>query len=347
MKNQMIIFVGWVNAGRPAFDGETMKNQLLIQQLRKYCDDVCVMDFYGWRKRPWVCLNLLWTLLIHPSASLVLSSSPLNVYPILKLMFFFRSKRKIIHWAVGARLLTYTKNGIVKAKYWNYGTINLVQSRAMVQGLHECGVNNVLQVPNSKPISHIPKKSIDLNHGVKFVFLSRIIPEKGCDLILDAVQFLNQEGYGNGYGVDFYGKIDKDYHADFIQKTEMFSNVRYQGIINLREEKNYDELAKYHVMLFPTFWEGEAFAGVFIDAFIAGLPIIVSDWNHNKEFVKHGETGIVIPAKDTAALIQAMKDVIHHKIDIVNMSINCQKEAKNHDTDTVITEELLKKIGLL
>lgn len=32
------------------------------------------------------------------------------------------------------------------------------------------------------------------------------------------------------------------------------------------------------MMLFPTLLKGEGFAGVFIDSFVSGVPMIVSDW---------------------------------------------------------------------
>jgi len=347
MKQKKVILVGWVRTGQPATCGETMKNQQLIQQLQKYYNDICVMDFYGWRKRPWVVLQLLWTLLVNPKAPLILSSSPQNIYPIMKLMYFVKSKRTIIHWVIGGSLHTKTKTGIYKSKYIGYNTYNLVESNTMMEELKQCGVNNVLQVPNFKQIDYIPNRLPKENKIIRFVFLSRIMPEKGCDLIIEAANKLNAEGYANKYTVDFYGKIDDAYSEEFTRKLNSLENVNYKGFLNLREHTGYDELAKYDVMLFPTFWRGEGFAGIFIDAFVAGLPIIISDWNHNKEFIKDGETGIVILPQNVTELANAMRNVIDKKVDIEKMSKNCQAEAMNYNTDSVVTKELLEKIELI
>ena len=346
MKHKKIIFVGLVGTGQVRIGGETMKNRLMIEHLRKYHYNVCVMDFFEWRKRPWIILILLLKLLINPRTALILSSNAQNIFPIIKVMYFTKSKRAIIFWAVGGVFHTKVSMGIYKVKYANYITANIVQSNTMALELKKCGVSNALFVPNSKPIKYIPQKlSTNCKH-IRFVFLSRIVPEKGCNLIIEAVNQLNAAGLIHEYSVDFYGKIDDVYCKEFTLKLETLENAIYKSFLNLREKSGYDKLSEYDVMLFPTYWPGEGFSGVIIDAFIAGLPIIVSDWNHNKEFIKSGETGIVIAPQNVSELVTAMRDVIEKKVDIVKMSENCQVEAMKYDMDNVITKELLEKIGL-
>ena len=346
MKHKKIIFIGLVGIGHSRMGGEIMKNRLMIEHLRKYNYDICVIDFYGWRKRPWIFLKLLLKILFNPRAALILSSNSQNIFPIIKLMYFTKSKRVIIFWVVGGIFHNKVAAGIHKVKYINYITANIVQSNKMVLELKRCGVNNALFVPNSKPINYIPKKLSTYGANIRFVFMSRIVQGKGCNLIIEAVNHLNAEGFINKYGVDFYGKIDDAYYKEFTQKLDNLENVNYRGFLNVRENLGYDELSKYDVMLFPTYWVGEGFAGIFIDAFIAGLPIIVSDWNHNREFIKDGVTGIVVASQNVSELAAAMRNVIEKKVDIVKMSENCQIEAMNYNMDNVITKELLEKIGL-
>jgi glycosyltransferase involved in cell wall biosynthesis len=101
------------------------------------------------------------------------------------------------------------------------------------------------------------------------------------------------------------------------------------------------------MLLFPTYWRGEGFAGIFIDAFVAGLPMIITDWAHNSQFVKEGETGVFIPVHDAEALAHRMKECIQVKYDISRMKELCQIEAKKYDVRNIITEELLKIIELI
>ena len=101
------------------------------------------------------------------------------------------------------------------------------------------------------------------------------------------------------------------------------------------------------MMLFPTFYEGEGFPGVFIDAFIAGLPVIASDWHYNSEVIKNGETGYIIPTQDKETLYSMMKYVIESRDIIEPLRKKCKDEAQKYDRDIVLGVSNLRRIGLI
>ena len=113
------------------------------------------------------------------------------------------------------------------------------------------------------------------------------------------------------------------------------------------EEDGYNTLAQYNVMLFPTFWPGEGFPGVLIDALMAGLPVIASDWHFNSDIVQEGLTGKIIKSQDEDALYEAMKDVIKNPNKYHNMASYCQNQASNYDTKNIINIKFLQRIGFL
>lgn len=341
------IIVGWINKGKAADCGETMKNQLIIDKLEKMGTHCYIVDFKGWRKRPWVFLQLAWYMIVHKSATLILSTSAQNIYPLIKMMKKIKWKQNTVHWVIGGNLGEKIQEGIYDSEVMGYVDHTLVESNMMLEQLEREGITNVKEVPNFKPISYIPqiKKTFDANHKFRFVFLSRIMPEKGCDYIIEAVKLLNTNGYANKFIVDFYGKIADEYEENFLHSLESLNNANYCGFLNLRENEGYDRLAQYDIFLFPTYWKGEGFAGVFIDAFICGLPLIVTDWAHNRSFVQEGKTGMFIPVHNVIALYEKMKECIDGNYNIQEMAKLCQKEASHYDVDNVITKELLEEIG--
>ena len=344
------IIVGWINKGKPADCGETMKNQLIIEKLENMGVHCLIVDFKGWRKHPWVFLQLAWYMIAHKSASLILSTSAQNVYPLMKLMKMVGWKQNTIHWVIGGSLGEKVKQKIYKADVISYMKYTLVESNLMKEQLESENVTNVIVVPNFKPIHYLPsisKKYPVRDSVLRFVFLSRVMPEKGCDYILEASKMLNTDGYENRYKIDFYGKFTKEYEDIFYKRKETLNNVKYCGFMNLRENEGYDILSKYDIFLFPTYWKGEGFAGVFIDTFISGVPMIITDWAHNKAFMKDGKTALFIPVHNVIALYEKMKECIDGKYDISLMSCNCQKEALQYDVNNVITKDLLKEIGVL
>lgn len=348
MANSKVVFVGWILKGKLADCGETMKNQLLIRKLEELGVSVRQTDFKGWKKRPWVFLQLFWNLLAHCGDSLIFSTSAQNVYPLMRLMKSIGWKQNTIHWVIGGSLGQKVENGNYKAGVIGYMRHTLVESPLMKEQLEAQGIKGVKEVPNFKPIAYYPPLTKKRKDGVlRFVFLSRIMPEKGCDYILEAARLLNEEGLQEHYVIDFYGAIAQTYRNIFDKKRETLPNVNFCGFLNLREHSGYDRLATYDMMLFPTYWKGEGLAGVFIDTFISGLPMIVTDWAHNRAFMNDGETALFIPVHDILALKDKMQDCIEGKYDLDAMAINCQKHAEMFNVDNVVTRELLKEIEII
>ena len=347
MKLQTIIFVGSINVGGIADDGETMKNRILVDALEnsKHCK-VMLIDT---RHRPVRFLYLLkyfLLLLFLRNSKLVFSASSFVTYKMLRIANLLRyNLDNIYYWVIGGKFADYVNEGsIPKQMYLKLNKI-FVEGDSMVKQLHGLGFQNVIVLPNFKKIDYIPPKTRTTTYPVRFVFLSRIIPEKGVDLILNAAKVLNGDNE-NKYIIDFYGRVDDVYQTKFKKKVEELPNVRYQGFLSFAENAGYDTLATYDAMLFPTYWVGEGFPGIIIDAYIAGLPIIASDWNLNSQIIKNNKTGVIIPAKDNASLIKTMQDIIDGKVEITLMSKFAQNEARKYDVRHILNDEFFKEIGL-
>ena len=150
-----------------------------------------------------------------------------------------------------------------------------------------------------------------------------------------------------GFSVDFYGPFENTYKEEFVKAIEVVENVSYKGFLNLNDTKNYNVLAKYDVMLFSTYWHGEGFPGIIIDALIAGLPVIATDWSMNKELIKDGENGWIIPPHNSEALANAMEKVLEDRASLKKMAKACQDRASLYDNNYVIDNKLLMQLGLL
>lgn len=344
-----LIFIGPMGLGTIPPGGDIMKNQLFLDRFVQVFDRVITVDTLNWKKRPWVMIRLVMVLLFNRKAKVIISANSVSANTLIGFIKKMHLQNDCFYWVIGGSFHELITEGRFSASTYAFLKGIFVQGQSMVDSLKESGLNNAVYVPNSKPIGHYSKKPPRQDDKTHFVFLSRIEEYKGCTDILSSVDALNESGYQGKFDVSFYGRSSEDpaYAGQFTSLVRSHPEVSYKGILNLRDVKNYDELASYDVMLFPTYWHGEGFPGVVIDAYIASLPIIASDWNLNKDVVEDGKTGWIVPVHNVEALAEKMKYVIDNPQVVEEMSVVCRNRAAEFDSRVVLSEENLKKLGVL
>lgn len=349
MKKNELIFIGPMNLGNAPGTGDTMKNQLFLDRFVQVFDKVITIDTMNWKKRPWVMVRLVRVLLTHPKTKVVISANPGSADTLIQFIKKLHLKNECFYWVVGGAFHNTVKKGILQASTYDFLKGIFVQGQSMVDSLAESGLHNAVYVPNSKIIDHYGEKQPKQDDKTHFVFLSRVEEYKGCTDIMKSVDALNEMGYRGKFDVVFYGRESEsaDYAKEFQALIDSHPEAEYKGLLNLRDTQNYDELAKYDVMLFPTYWQGEGFPGIVIDAYIASLPIIASDWNLNKDVIEDDVTGWIIPTHDVEALTNRMKYAIDHPEEVKKMAETCRERVAQYDSRIVLSEENLKKLGLI
>lgn len=340
-----VVFIGPVGEKINVVDGVCVKNKNSLYMLKKYFNHITVCDTLYWRTNPFVLLKILCFICFAKHCKFILSLNTKSANRLIKILSVIGKTHEVFYFVPGGMFPRKIKEGFFDVSYYKKLKAIMVQGNILKNQLNEQNLHNVFYCPNFKKMDYIPPKKID-NEFVKFVFLSRIIPDKGCDLILSAASKL-QETNGGKYVIDFYGSISDTYKQTFLQKISTLNNVEYKGKLNLMDSKNYDLLASYDVMLFPTYWDGEGFPGVVIDAYISGLPIIASDWNINKEIIIENETGWIIPVKDEFSLYKKMEQIIIGDVNLTKMKENCQKRAILYSVNNVLSSSFYKEIGLI
>ena len=178
------------------------------------------------------------------------------------------------------------------------------------------------------------KRIISFPESVIFCIFSRVMKEKGIEDAIEAIQHINAEESRETCKLDIYGRIDESYKERFESLMDKVTPaVRYMGMIP------YDESVKaisgYYALLFPTYWNGEGFPGTIVDAFSAGLPVVATDWNCNREIIDNEKNGIIYPSGKIKNLIDAIKWMISAD-NIVAMKRDCIESAKKYQPDRYI-----------
>ena len=111
--------------------------------------------------------------------------------------------------------------------------------------------------------------------------------------------------------IDMYGPILTEYEAKFKSNLEeASSNIIYKGALNPNEI--YGVLSNYDMLLFPTQYYTEGFPGSVLDAYIAGIPVIATDWQYASEFILQNKSGIIVEFDNPEIFISTVIDTVQN-----------------------------------
>ena len=141
----------------------------------------------------------------------------------------------------------------------------------------------------------------------RFVFVGRIVGDKGINELVEAFIRLNNE-YSNTQ-LSLVGKYEAN--LDPV-KLETLRLIEESSCIDACGPKYGDDLLieymKSDCFVMPSYREG--FPNTVMEAGAMGLPSVVTDINGSREIIIHGENGIIVPSKDSNALYEAMKQML-------------------------------------
>lgn len=343
MGMKKIIFIGGLGRHNE-FGGELTKNKFIVKRLRELGWDVIAVDTAGARRNPLKVMTMPFKVWFNHDTPVIFSTCFANIRPFFKVISKIWPQRKYIYWVIGGNLSQRIENGPYKVNDFDCFNAILVEGHKMVGDLESLGIKNVKVVPNFKDTSLMPDisgKSIRKETTLKCVFFSRIIPSKGVEIILDTCRKLQSRDLN--FTIDFYGEIASDYKADFMTAVNSLENVSYKGLLDFYSRDGYKKLSEYHLTLFPTFWEGEGFPGVIVDSYIAGVPVLASDWNFNGELID-SETGFLCRANDLNDFECTFGSILAHREDLTRYFKQCQHKAAGYDYKKVISNELINEI---
>lgn len=138
------------------------------------------------------------------------------------------------------------------------------------------------------------KPQIIDHQSLRLVFMARIDPNKGLDTIFNFCRYISELSPLPSITVDFYGPFSPFItEQEFMDEINKYPFVKYHG--PLEPENITDSIHDYDLLMLPTHYYTEGLPGTIIDSYIAGLPVVVSNWMHASEFVENDVTGIIVP----------------------------------------------------
>lgn len=315
-----ILVLGYFGYVTNQLDGQTVKTRDVYNLLKeKSEDEVTYFDTQTFKVSKLNILKMFWMIIkAHHVFYLPAHNNLKYIFP---LVYFFSkiSNVKINYLVVGGWLSDFLNNK--KIHRYMLKDINgiYVETDHLLHNLSKYGFKNLHKLYNFRNIDLKKIQPAKNNDGnVKLVFMARVHPMKGVDVIFEIDKSIKDLGIEN-VSIDIYGQIFEGYKDEFFKKIEA-SNVNYRGVI---EPNNiYNILPLYDLMLFPTRYYTEGFPCTILDAYISGLPVISTRWLNAEEFVDEGETGYIVDFNNDPLYINTVLGLIKNSEEIDKLKNN-------------------------
>ena len=168
-------------------------------------------------------------------------------------------------------------------------------------------------MPRKAQVSLLPGSGVNLQTHpvlpyepgdvVHFLFVARLLKEKGIELYLSAAEKIKQRHANVMFHI--CGGCDDPKYSEAVKAAESAGYVQYHG-----EQKDmipYFQMA--HCLVHPSYYP-EGMSNVLLEAAASGRPVIATDRSGCRETVDPGKTGYLIPIKDEDALVQALEEFL-------------------------------------
>lgn len=241
-------------------------------------------------------------------------------------------------WGILRRFVTLlyriALKGAKKVFFENTDNMQTLLSEGIVQKsqcvcLNGAGVNLEHYTPCPCPEEDEP---------VRFLFMGRIMAEKGIDQLLGAMERLHQEGWN--CVLDVLGQFEEHYEAP-LKKAETAGWLFCHGY--QQDVRPY--IARSHCFVLPSWHEG--MANTNLECAAMGRPVITSDIPGCREAVVPGDSGFLCRPGDTDSLYSAMKTFLQlprETREAMGAAGRCHMEA-NFDKREIVGETI-KELGL-
>ncbi|WP_137293332.1 glycosyltransferase family 4 protein [Nocardioides dongxiaopingii] len=179
----------------------------------------------------------------------------------------------------------------------------------------------------------------------RVAMVGRLSPRKGTDLLVEAVARLVAEG--RDVALDLAGTVFAGYEwfEEELRARAGAEDLRGRVAFHGYLHPVWDLLAGSTVVVVPS--RHEPFGNTAVEAQLSGRPVVVAGVQGLTEIVTDGETGLVVPGEDVAALAAAIGRLLDDPVRAASLGADGRRSAlKRFGTDTYRTR-IADEIGTL
>lgn len=172
---------------------------------------------------------------------------------------------------------------------------------------------------------------------IEFVFISRIMKEKGIDQYIEAAKYIREKYSFTRFHV--CGFCEEEYEEK-LKELEGKKILIYHGMI-----EDVREILKItHCTIHPSYYP-EGISNVLLETCASGRPVITTDRSGCREVVENGINGYIIPPCDSKALKNKIEQfIILSSKEKKTMGLLGRKKVENQFNRQIVIESYMKEI---
>ncbi|WP_195270236.1 glycosyltransferase family 4 protein [Eubacterium sp. 1001713B170207_170306_E7] len=203
-----------------------------------------------------------------------------------------------------------------------------------------------LSIPNQRLL---PGSGVNLNahcyepypekdDTIRFLFIGRMMKDKGIDELLAAAQIINEK-YSHVF-FDLIGFCEADYKGKAQLET-----LHKQKIINYmgHQDAIHEHIKAHHVLIHPSYHEG--MANVLLEAAACGRPVLASNIPGCQEAFDEGITGFGFEPKNVDDLVRTIEKFIALPYEVKKaMGIAGRKKMEQEFDRQIVVDAYMEEI---
>ncbi len=213
-----------------------------------------------------------------------------------------------------------------------------ISERFGLDSTGKMSVQRDLVIPLGVTAGFFPKRLRESQVPI-ILFMSRIEPKKGLDLLIPALEIILASGIEFHFILAGSNPQDADYETRIQLKVQNSSLAKYTTITGfVSGDRKNELLTNADLFVLPSYYEN--FGIAVAEAMAAGVAVAISDRVHIAEDIQQAEAGWVTPL-EVRAMANSIKSALLHPEERQRRGLNGKEYAQKHYNWEAIAQQTI------
>jgi len=197
----------------------------------------------------------------------------------------------------------------------------------------------IVCLPNGVQVPEVATGIVEkeVNKTAQIVFVGRLHPQKGVDVLIEALGFLAQNRPNLSWQVALLGQGPLQPALEARSRELGLTNrIKFHGAVS--DVNHY--LAQADIFVLPS--RAEGMSNALLEAMVMGLPCLATHVPGNDELIVDGENGLLVEPENPLVMSQALARLIQDKTLQVRLGQAARKSISERYAIEVIAEAYIK-----